>query len=419
MATKRVLNRIRLDKIAAVDLPCQEHATVAIVKRAPAPGAPPAIVKKTFAEALNAQLVSEKVSDTFWRAFENQWAVKDAFRTALTDELAEGGDGSEATAGFVQAMEDLASAAANAARNAASTADTDLEAAVEDAVSKFMLQHQEQPMKISTKAQLQKAVADFNPETSPVAHVGIIQKAAKDLNAEDELPADGPLAKSKETVDPAEFAKVKRDLAIAKMSGDTKTYFEGLDDDAQTSFLAKSEADQAAAVAKANAADPVVYTMDDGTEVRKSAGAFAVTMAKRADADAKRIAELEKGQTSTALDTRATTEFPNVAKGTAVAMLKSARQLGEDTDEGKDVLKSLKAMNDGSTRLFKSLGSTETPEVPESLAKARTDFDAEVAKVAREEKIPLAEAMSKVRNERPDLVKAAYPETADGDREDA
>lgn len=413
MATKRVLNRIRLDKIAAVDAPCQEHATVALVKRAPAAGAPPAIVKKTFQEALNAQLVSEKVSDTFWRAFENQWAIKDAFRTALTDEIAEGGDGSDATSGFVQAMEDLASAAANAARNAASTAETDLEAAVEDAVSKFMLQHQEQPMKISTKAQLQKAVADFNPETSPVAHVAIIHKAAADLNAEDELPAAGPLAKAAPAVDPAEFAKVKRDLAIAKMSGDTKTYFEGLDDDAQTAFLAKSADDQAADVAKANAADPVVYTMDDGTEVRKSAGAFAVTMAKRADADAKRIAELEKGQTDTALETRAAAEFGNVAKATAVAMLKSARQLGEDTDAGKDVLKSLKAMNDGSTRLFKSLGSSEAPEVGESIAKARQDFDTEVAKVAREDKIGRADAMSKVRNERPDLFKAAYPESVE------
>jgi hypothetical protein len=33
--TKRVLKQIRLDKIAAVDRPCQEHAVVSILKRAP------------------------------------------------------------------------------------------------------------------------------------------------------------------------------------------------------------------------------------------------------------------------------------------------------------------------------------------------------------------------------------------------
>lgn len=413
MATKRVLNRIRLDKIAAVGSPCQEHATVAILKRAPDTAAPPAIVKRTFQEALNAQLVSEKVSDTFWRAFENQWAVREAFRTALTDELADGGDGSAATTGFVQAMETLASSAAQAAREAASTAETDLEAAVEDAVSKFMLQHQEHPMKISTKAQLQKAVADFNASTSPFAHVAIIKSAATELNAEDELPAEGPLAKSAAPATDPALTKALREIAILKMSGDTRAFFDGLDETGQTAFLAKSAADQAADVAKANAADPVVYTMTDGTEVRKSAGAFAVTMAKRADADAARIAELEKGQTASALDTRAATEFPNVAKATAVDMLKSAAQVGEGTETGKAILKSLDQMNKGASHLFKSHGSTETPAVAQTIQKARQDFDTEVAKVRRADNIGMADAMSKVRAEQPELYAAAYPESAE------
>ena len=47
--TKRRLTRIRLDKIAAVDQPCQEHATVAIIKRAPPEGAPPHTFKSGIA----------------------------------------------------------------------------------------------------------------------------------------------------------------------------------------------------------------------------------------------------------------------------------------------------------------------------------------------------------------------------------
>jgi hypothetical protein len=91
--TKRRLTSIRLDKIAAVDLPCQEHATVAIVKRAPQDPRWPR--QASFDEALRAQLVSERISDVFWRAFDNQYAVREAFRESLADELAEGGDGTQ------------------------------------------------------------------------------------------------------------------------------------------------------------------------------------------------------------------------------------------------------------------------------------------------------------------------------------
>ena len=86
MAIKRRLTGIRLDKIAAVDRPCQQHATVAIIKRAP-DGSPHAIAKVTFQEALDGQLVASRVSEAFWGAFDGLWQRNDAFRTALTDEL--------------------------------------------------------------------------------------------------------------------------------------------------------------------------------------------------------------------------------------------------------------------------------------------------------------------------------------------
>lgn len=416
MTTRRKLTRIRLDKIAAVDLPCQEHATVAIIKRAPTQAAP-AIAKKTFDEALRGQLVSERISDVFWRAFDKQYAVREAFREALADELAEGGDGSEATEGFTAAMRTIAETAATLAREAgADVKDTDLESAVEQAVEKWLVQQEEQVMKITTKAALKAAVAAFDPETTPVAHVGIIKQAAKDLNAEDELPAEGPLAVEKQ--DPA-LAKALRDVAILKMAPEVRKHFDGLDEAGQTAFLALSEADQASTVEKANATDPVVYKTAAGIEIRKSDGVTAALLAKQLDETAATLSKVQGGLQDSATEARAASEFPNVAKATAVSMLKTAARLGEDTTEGKDVIKSLQAMDKAASGMFKRLGSEEAPALAGSIEKARTDFNAEVSKIMGRDKIGMADAMSKARTEHPDLFAEAYPETAEASEDDA
>jgi hypothetical protein len=412
VSIKRRLTAIRLDKIAGVDLPCQEHATVAIVKRAPT--APLLVLaKKTFDEALRGQLVSERISDVFWRAFDNQYAVREAFRESLADELADGGDGTAATEGFTAAMRTIAETAATLAREAgADPKASDLESAVEQAVEKWLKQQETSEMKITTKAALKAAVASFDPATTPVAHVGIIKQAAKDLNAEDELPADGPLAVEKQ--DPA-LAKALRDVAILKMSPEVRKHFDALDEAGQTGFLALSEADQASTVEKANATDPVVYKTAGGVEIRKSDGATAALLAKQLDETAAEVSVLKAGRTTDAIETRASTEFPNVAKGTAVAMLKTAAQLGEDTDAGKDVIKSLTTMNKGADRLFTSLGSTQAPEISGDVTKARTDFNSEVSKIMSRDSIGMADAMSKARVEQPDLFAEAYPETVEAD----
>lgn len=421
MPTRRVLNRIRLDKIAAVDLPCQEHATVAIVKRAPAAGAPPLIAKRTFQEALNAQLVSEQINDTFWRAFEKQWALREAFRTALTDEIADGGDGAAATEGFVAAMEQLANAAAQAARDAASTADIDIEAAVEEAVTKW-LQQQEQPMKITTKAALASAVAGFAIAKSTVAEANEIIDAAVALDDIDALDASPDLAKmaeyggkKKKKGEKDEMAAMKRKIDVLEMTPAIRKHFDALAADQQDAFLAKSADERQAEVDQANATDPVVYKCADGTEIRKSAGEAVVALAKRNDALSEQVAKLTEQTGDGQIEKRARADYPNVALATATSMLKSAAQLGEATPAGADIIKSLAAMNKGASSLFKSLGSTETLEVGGDIAKARTDFDTEVAKVAREDKIGRADAMSKVRASRPELYAAAYPESAEMD----
>lgn len=416
MSVKRRLTAIRLGKIAGVDLPCQEHATIAIIKRAPATpaaGSVLAMAKKTFDEALRSQLVSERISDVFWRAFDNQYAVREAFRESLADELAAGGDGTAATEGFTAAMRTIAETAATLAREAgAETTDINLESAVEQAVEKWLKQQETSVMKITTKAALKAAVAAFDPATTPVAHVAVIKQAARDLSAEDELPTDGPLALEK--ADPA-VANLEKQVAVLSMEPDVRKHYDGLGETAQTAFLAKSAADQTAEVAAANATDPVLYKSADGTEIRKSDGAVALAMAKRMDEQEATIAQLRAGSEGDAIEKRARADYPNVAIGTAVTLLKSAVQVGETTDAGKDVIKSLQAMNKAASGLFKSLGTTEAPVIGVGIEKARTDFNGEVTKIMARDNCGMGDAMSKARVEHSALFAEAYPSDADLD----
>jgi hypothetical protein len=418
MAVRRKLTSIRLDKIAAVDKPCQEHAVVAIVKRAPAGPVPPAIAKKTFDEALRAQLVSEKISDTFWRAFENQWAVRDAFRTALTDEIAEGGDGTDAVSGFSTAMQQIAVLAAEAAREAAGTAEPDLEAAVESAISKWLNEQptqQEQTMhKFITKAALQAAITKFDVTKATAQDVADIKDSAVALNETGVLPATGVLAITVTTADP-ELPVLKRRLDVAEMAPAIRKHYDSLDEAGQTAFIAKDAAGRQAEVDAIEKGDPVVYTCEDGTLIRKSDGTAALMMAKRLDAQDKVIKGLREEGTATSIEKRAAA-YPNVAKAVATDLLKSLDQVGADSEAGKAITKSLETMNKGQSALFKPLGTTEGGDSGQAggdLQKARSTFDGKVTEIAKRDNIGRADAMSKARTEFADLYTEAYPAPAE------
>ena len=478
MTVKRTLRRIRLDKIAAVDLPCQEHATVAIMKRkftaeerqkladkghamedgsfpietvadlgnaisafgrakdkaaakkhiiarAKALGATDklpedwnvkdaakSLAKATFAEALQANMTADAVNDAFFQSFDGLWERNDAFKTALTDELAAGGDGTAASAAYVDSVKQLVDEAVAEARNAGATAaDTgSVDKALNAAVEKWLESRREQTMKITTKAELASAISKFAVATSTVADVQAIQKAAKDLDAEDLLPVDGPLAKA--GPDP-ELAKLQREIAVLKLSPEAKAHYDSLDDAGKTAFIGKSADDQAADIAKASSADPVVFTCKDGTEIRKSDGAAVLAMAKRNDDLAERLEKAEQGLAGSTIEKRAVEQYSHVAKDVAVSMLKSVDQLGADSDAGKAILKSLDQMEKAGTRLFKTIGSSEEPEGAGDIAKSRNDFDTKASEIASRDKIGKADAMSKARIEFPDLFKAAYPETVE------
>lgn len=417
---RRNLNRIRLDKIAAVDRPCQEHATVAIIKRAPEIDTSPlGIAKATFQEALEGNMIAGAVNEAFYQSFNGLWERNDAFRTALTDELAEGGDGSTASAAYVASVKALVDEAVAEARNAGATAadTTPVEKALTAAAEGWLeSKRKDGLMKISTKAELQSAISKFAVATATLADVAAIQKAAEDLKAEDLLPADGPLAKAKP--DP-EIATMKRELAILKLAPEARTHFDGLDETGQTAFLAKSADEQAKDVEAANATDPVAYKCADGTLIRKSDGTAAALLAKRNDELAAKIGKLEGSLAGSTIEKRAVEEFPNVAKAVAVDMLSSVQQLGEDSVAGKAMLKSLQTLNSGQGRMFKSLGSEDDDGPTGDIRKIRSDFDQKVSEIAARDKISKSDATPKARVEHPDLFAKAFPETVEASEESA
>ena len=113
----------------------------------------------------------------------------------------------------------------------------------------------------------------------------------------------------------------------------------GADADA---FVAKSHADRESDVAKAIAADPVMYTTTNGVEIRKSAGDLAVMFAKQADESAKKIAsqETEIAKANTARETE-------MLKGRAMAELKNG---SGSIDTKVALLKAIAAIPDEATR---------------------------------------------------------------------
>lgn len=356
MGIKRTLTALRLDKIAAVGSPCQAPAVAAIIKHAPPkPVGAQAIAKATFGEALESNMIAGAVNEAFYQSFDGLWERNDAFRAALADEFAAGGDGTVASAAYVASVKALVDEAVAEARTAGASATdtTGIDKAFTTAVERWLKSRQQEQtdMIITTKADLTAAIAKFDPSKSPAAHIAIIKTAAKTLNAEDELPAAGLLAKDAPTTSDPELV---RKVAILEMPVDVRKHFDGLDAAAQTTFLAKTAEQRAADVAKLNETDPVLHVTKAGLEIRKSDGSVALAMAKQLDAQADTIATLTTANEGSAIE-KALVKFPHVNKRVATTMLKSVAN-GTDAEKAA-VTEALVAMDKAARPAFQRFGN--------------------------------------------------------------
>lgn len=91
--------------------------------------------------------------------------------------------------------------------------------------------------------------------------------------------------------------KAARFEKLAELTDVQKTHFADLNEKGQDAFLAKNadarQADVDAVLEKKNDADPVLYTCDDGTPIRKSDGELFAKLAKENDTNRKDLAKAQ------------------------------------------------------------------------------------------------------------------------------
>jgi CHAT domain-containing protein len=167
---------------------------------------------------------------------------------------------------------------------------------------------------------------------------------------------DAALAKSKEASD-AELTKAQK---FGELTDVQKAHYGELDDAGQTAFLEMtSEQRQAAvdsAIAKRDAADPVVYTADDGTEYRKSDDTRMVKMAQERDEDRRELTKMRTENEENSLRKRAEEleHLPGTVD-TKIQMLKSIDAISDEKARD-EALSALKAQNSDMAKAFDTHG---------------------------------------------------------------
>ena len=355
---RRKMTSFKMGEISAVDVPAQEGARVTLIKSAPvADDDCLAFAKVSFKEALNDKLWDRKFSDAFYAAFDDIWTLNDAFREALKDQYQ---SDEETVRQYIQAVAEKAQAAVEATRGlskSSSSVTSTIKKAVFDAANDLELPSKENEM-FKTLAELKAAITKFAKDGGDAAEIKKIRKSAVELDAIEELPADGDLAIAPAAaVDNTENETLKRKVAVLEMSTDVRKHYDGLSEDDQTAFLTKSADDQAAIVAKANEEDPVEVTLDDGTQIRKSAGPAVIALAKSNQKLSDDLKKANDANADAAFQKTAREEFEFLPEAGTVEMLKAADKIS-DKDKKKEMLDALRASNKAASKNFKRNGNT-------------------------------------------------------------
>lgn len=155
--------------------------------------------------------------------------------------------------------------------------------------------------------------------------------------------------------------QLARATSVGTLNDVQKAHFETLDKAAQDAFLGTTpevRQTEVEAIAKNAAdADPVEYTTTAGLELRKSAGAAMIAMAKSNDAIAKENAELRKGAADQAIRKRAEDDLkflPGTVE-TRMALIKSVDGIADET-ERTAAMDALKAQNAAMEKAFTTVG---------------------------------------------------------------
>ncbi len=380
MGKKRVLKDFRLDKIAAVDTPCQEGATMTIMKRAEEsdPGFGSAVVQKFLgveelsrgAHDFTTVFNDEARRQNYWENVNKVQPMLISLEDSLKSIV---GDGSLSLA---------------LKRSAMQKSVDDFMAAVTDQLDEG---------KAADVAKALRSVIEKSDNEGDTDMSDELKKQVADLEKK--------LSEQAAEIEKAQAEKAEAEL-VAKMSDKEKAFTEKMSDKEKAAFMAMDDKERKAAMSKAAAKDEVIKVGD--TEIAKSVvgdAQFAIIKAQQ-----EQLAEVRK---------QAQEDREKLEKANAIAKAKTeySHLPGEDLQKGDMVLameamdpevrKSfetvLKAHEDLLRKGFDTLGHKGDGNVNADIAKAKETFYGKVSEIAKRDDVTRTQALAKARKEFPDL----------------
>lgn len=219
-------------------------------------------------------------------------------------------------------------------------------------------------------AALVKGGAEVDP--TEILAEGVLDASGEPSSSSSENPEEGNQDMTKQTEETAEkgvdraehdaiVKRAERAEAVLKLNPEHRAHFEGLDTEAQDSFLAKSDSERDVTVKAAQDADAVIYKSEvDGTEYRKSDDQRLVEMAKREDKRERELSKERAIRKQAEFEKRAGEELKNLAGDNFVkgAILRAIEEGIEDDAVRKQALEAIKAKDAGLGVAFDELGTS-------------------------------------------------------------
>jgi hypothetical protein len=358
---KKVLDKIRIDEISAVDIPAQEGARMAIMKRGQTleKGKRGEDLSKSSALTNAVDGHSHLIRDTDYDG-----GIVNAGETSYS--TGAGSDGGHSHPWI--RLEDGSLVIGESGGHTHQIA----------AIAAKRANQGEPDMPKSIENQLEEALAEI--EKMKGAAETAVAKAADDLS------------------------KARHDRIKAGMSPAERKRFDGLSDDDKKTFLAGSKKKRGEEMAKWSDSDPVIYKAENGIEYRESQREIS-EIVKSADADRKdtRLAKAEAADAK--IEKRIGVDFPAFPNAAAAGALLKAAEGIEDETLRKDAVTLLKTSNAAIASLGENAG-VGGDGGEGKFAKAGEDFGAKVAEIRKRDACSHQVAMGKARVEHPDLFKA-------------
>jgi hypothetical protein len=362
MAKRRRLKSLVIDKIAAVTDPCQAGAKMAIIK-ANDPLVQLLKGDDNHARGFAEVLLENETERKRWEAEDELWPIFSALRESMSSILA------DKNLGDAQRVEMR-----------------------ESSISQFVSSLREKWPDVAEEIE---KIAKAKP--SEAFRAALLKAGISGDPMEDDMTDQEKIADLEKQLGEAQKATKKaeaeRDAAVAK--------------------AATAETDRDEALEKAKAAETKLEKANgdesieiEGETIRKSeVGEKTFAAMKAQETRAAKLAEdvrIEK------LEKRADDEFAHVP-GTAKqrALVIDAIEGIEDEDVRKAGMEILEATEKMVAQGYDNLGA-----ISGDLAKSKSDYNAKVNEIAMAENIGKAAAMSKVREDFPDLYEAAHPNQA-------